>query len=206
MQPYCCQLTENYLLQRLFGVLASLFQHAHEDDKEDEEYDGQDGAHHPHHRGLLGVGPAGRVARGAPALVARLRPLGQRPRRLLHHVQGQLGREGAGCVEVFLWDVHVSPDENLVVDARLQLVVDEALVVLAVAQHKRVGDGPLKEFSRNVWQMIDLGLSASLPSGLAVGCQFRSVKLVREVDVGLVGVRDHHNIVVAEIFLAKKGK
>ena len=101
---------------------------------------------------------------------------------------------------MFLWDVHVSSNENLVVDARLQLVVDEALVVLAVPQHERVGDRPLKEFSRNVWQMIDLSLSPapSVSSGLAVGRQFRSVKLVRKVDVGLVGVGYHHNVIMAE--------
>ena len=44
---------------------------------------------------------------------------------------------------MLLRGVDVGPDEDLVELARLQLLVDEALVVEAVAQHEGVGDGPL---------------------------------------------------------------
>ncbi len=68
----------------------------------------------------------------------------------LRHVEGQLGREGAGRVEVLLRRVDVGPDEDLVEDAGLELAVDEALVVLHVAQHERVRDGALQELGGDV--------------------------------------------------------
>ena len=105
--------------------------------------------------------------------------------RLLHHIQGKLWREWAGSVKMLLRYVDVSSDEDLVVDAWLEFVVDEAFVVLAVSQDEGVGDGPLEELGGNV------GVPPLIADRLAVGRQVSCVELHRGIGVGLVGVWDN---------------
>jgi hypothetical protein len=71
----------------------------------------------------------------------------------LHHIQGHLRRKGTRSVEMLLRGIHVGPDKDLVVLARLELLVDEPFVVETVAQDEGVGDGPLQELGCDVGQV-----------------------------------------------------
>ena len=71
----------------------------------------------------------------------------------LHHIQRHFRWERTWSVQMFLWRVNVGPYKDFVVLAGLQLLVDKALVVEAVAQDESVGNGPLQELGGNVRQV-----------------------------------------------------
>jgi hypothetical protein len=54
---------------------------------------------------------------------------------------------------MLLRGIHVGPDKDLVVLARLELLVDEPFVVETVAQDEGVGNGPLQELGCDVGQV-----------------------------------------------------
>ena len=58
---------------------------------------------------------------------------------------------------MLLGRVDVSPDENFVIFTRLKLLVDEPLVVEAVAQDEGVWYRPLQELGRDVRQIRFIG-------------------------------------------------
>ena len=149
------------------------------------------------------------------ALFRRIFSLQDTPLSLLTvwHVQGEVRREGRGGVEMLLRNIHECSDEDLVVDPVVEGTVFESFVALPVPEWEGVGDGAAQELGSDVGLgvvlLLHLGVLQGQRGELAVGGEGGGVVVVRPaLDLGRVGVGDHHQEVVADgpVLLAGLGQ